>query len=83
MFNNYRELKVWQRSYQLCLEIYNITKRVPNEGRYGLTKNRRYHTKFIRLIKPGPQGLRLVAYASESQVRERRLCRSVVLNGVL
>jgi four helix bundle protein len=37
MLKNYRELKVWQRSYRLCLEIYKITKRLPNEERYGLT----------------------------------------------
>jgi len=37
MLKNYKELKVWQRSYQLCLEIYKITKRFPNEERYGLT----------------------------------------------
>ena len=37
MLKNYRELKVWQRSYQLCLEIYKITKRFPIEERYGLT----------------------------------------------
>jgi len=37
MLKNYKELKVWQRSYQLCLEIYRITKKFPNEERYGLT----------------------------------------------
>jgi four helix bundle protein len=37
MLKSYKELKVWQRSYQLCLEIYKITKRFPNEERYGLT----------------------------------------------
>ena len=37
MLKNYKELKVWQRSYQLCLEIYKITKRFPNEEKYGLT----------------------------------------------
>jgi four helix bundle protein len=37
MLKNYRELKVWQRSYRLCLEIYRITKTFPNEERYGLT----------------------------------------------
>ncbi len=36
MLKNYKELKVWQRPYQLCLEIYKITKRFPNEGKYGL-----------------------------------------------
>lgn len=37
MLRNYKELKVWQRSYQLCLEIYKITKRFPNEERFSLT----------------------------------------------
>jgi four helix bundle protein len=37
MLKNYKELKIWQRSYQLCLEIYKITKTFPNEERYGLT----------------------------------------------
>ena len=37
MLKNYTELKVWQRAYQLCLEIYKITKRFPKEERYGLT----------------------------------------------
>ncbi len=37
MLRNYKELKVWQRAYQLCLEVYKITKRFPNEERYILT----------------------------------------------
>jgi four helix bundle protein len=37
MLKNYRELKVWQRSYQLCLEIYRITKGFPKEETYSLT----------------------------------------------
>jgi four helix bundle protein len=37
MLKNYKELKVWQRSYQICLEIYRITKGFPKEERYGLT----------------------------------------------
>jgi four helix bundle protein len=34
---NYKELKVWQKSYELCLEIYRITAKFPKEERYGLT----------------------------------------------
>ena len=41
MLKNYKELKVWQRSYQLCLEIYKITKGFPKEERYGLTSQLR------------------------------------------
>ena len=37
MLKNYKELKVWQRAYQLCLEVYKITKRFPTEERYSLT----------------------------------------------
>ncbi len=37
MLKNYTELKVWQKAYQLCLEIYKITKDFPREERYGLT----------------------------------------------
>ncbi|MEA3279580.1 MAG: four helix bundle protein [Thermodesulfobacteriota bacterium] len=37
MIENYKELKVWQKSYKLCLEIYRITAKFPKEERYGLT----------------------------------------------
>ncbi len=37
MLKNYKELKVWQKSYQLCLGIYAISKRFPKEETYGLT----------------------------------------------
>jgi len=37
MLKNYKELKVWKKSYKLCLEIYRITAKFPKEERYGLT----------------------------------------------
>ncbi|MEW6570586.1 MAG: four helix bundle protein [Nitrospirota bacterium] len=37
MLKNYKELKVWQKAYQLCVELYKITKNFPNEEKYGLT----------------------------------------------
>jgi len=37
MLKNFRELKVWQKAYRLCLDIYKITARFPQEERYGLT----------------------------------------------
>ncbi len=37
MLKNYKELKVWQKSYELCIEIYRITVKFPKEKRYGLT----------------------------------------------
>ena len=37
MPKNYKELKVWQKSYQRCLEIYRITARFPKDEKLGLT----------------------------------------------
>ena len=37
MLKNFRDLKVWQKSYRLCLDLYKITKKFPKEERYGLT----------------------------------------------
>lgn len=34
---SYRELIVWQKSFQLALEVYRITKKFPREEIYGLT----------------------------------------------
>jgi len=41
MLKHYKELKVWQKSYQSCLEIYKTTKEFPGEERYGLTSQMR------------------------------------------
>jgi len=40
MLKNYNELKVWQKSYQLCLQVYQITSRFAKEERYGLASQR-------------------------------------------
>ena len=37
MLKSYKDLKTWQKSYELCLEIYKITKGFPKEEVYGLT----------------------------------------------
>ena len=41
MLKNYRELKVWQKSYYLCLMIYKTTKDFPKDERYGLISQTR------------------------------------------
>ncbi len=35
--NSYRDLKVWQKSIQLCTNIYKITEKFPKHELYGLT----------------------------------------------
>ena len=34
---DYRQLKVWQRSHQITLAVYSLTKSFPKEELYGLT----------------------------------------------
>ena len=41
MLRNYKDLKVWQKAYKLCLSVYKITKVFPVEERYGLTSQMR------------------------------------------
>ena len=41
MLKNYKELKVWEKSYQLCLEVYRITKEFPRIEIYGLISQMR------------------------------------------
>jgi len=37
MLKNYKELNVWKKAYELCVEIYKVTQGFPKEERYGLT----------------------------------------------
>ena len=36
MLKHYKELKVWQKSYKLCLAVYKIVTNFPIEEKYGL-----------------------------------------------
>ena len=35
--SDYKKLKVWEDAHQLTVDVYNITKRFPNNEQYGLT----------------------------------------------
>ena len=37
MLKNFKELKVWQKAYQLCLDVYHLSKNFPTEEKFGLT----------------------------------------------
>jgi four helix bundle protein len=41
MLKNYKELKVWQKAYRLCLDIYRFSREFPKEERFGLTSQAR------------------------------------------
>jgi four helix bundle protein len=36
-FNSYRELIVWQRSFDLAFEVYQLTRPFPSDERFGIT----------------------------------------------
>ena len=33
----FEDLKVWQKSHELALEVYKVTQQVPSEEKFGLT----------------------------------------------
>jgi len=37
MLKSFKDLKVWQKAYQTCLDVYKVTKHFPSEEKYGLT----------------------------------------------
>ena len=41
MLKSFRELRVWKKSYDLCLEVFRITKNFPREERYILSSQMR------------------------------------------
>jgi len=41
MLKNYKELQVWQKAYQFCLNLYKLTKTFPQEERFGIVSQMR------------------------------------------
>lgn len=41
MLKSYKDLIVWQKSFQLALEVYRVTKKFPKSELYGLTSQMR------------------------------------------
>ena len=51
---HYQDLKVWQKAYQLCLEVYKLTREFPKEEKYGLTSQvRRASVSIVSNIAEG------------------------------
>jgi four helix bundle protein len=41
MLKSFKELKVWQKAYQLCLNIYKVTGSFPADEKFGMTSQMR------------------------------------------
>ena len=51
---DFRELKVWQKGYRLVLDIYKLTKKFPQDEKFGLTQQmRRAAVSIIANISEG------------------------------
>lgn len=45
--SDYKKLKVWEDAHQFTIDIYNITKKFPNNEQYGLTSQIRRSSSSI------------------------------------
>jgi len=41
MLKSYKDIKIWQKSYRLCLKIYKAIQKFPKNEVYGLTSQMR------------------------------------------
>ena len=84
MLKNYKELQVWQKSYDLCLKIYRITTVFSKEERSGLTSQiRRSVVSIPSNISEGygrktTAGRNRVAYASRFCAELSGMCLNII-----
>ncbi|MBM4055481.1 MAG: four helix bundle protein [Planctomycetes bacterium] len=87
MLKNFKDLKVWQKAYQLCLEIYKTTKRFPKEELYGLTSQiRRAAVSVVCNIAEGYGRKTLLEYIRSLYIAYGSICEletQVLLSGDL
>jgi len=53
LLKSYKDLVVWQKAYQLCLEIYKATKKFPAEEKFVLTSQIRSALSILSNIAEG------------------------------
>jgi four helix bundle protein len=74
MLKNYEELKVWEKAYKLCLDIYTVTKRFPKEEIYGLTSQiRRSAVSIPSNIAEGYGRFLYIAYGSVCELETQAM----------
>ncbi len=72
---HYRDLKVWQKAYQLCLKVYRLTREFPKEERYGLTSQvRRASVSIVSNIAEGHGRGTTAEYIRSSYISYGSLC---------
>jgi four helix bundle protein len=73
----FTELKVWQRSHSLVLEVYRLTSKFPSDERFGLTSQLRRATVSVPTnIAEGSKRLTKGDYARFLNIAEGSLAES-------
>jgi four helix bundle protein len=76
----FTELRVWQRSHALVLQVYRLTKTFPPEERYGLTSQLRRSTLSVPTnIAEGSKRLTNTEYARFLNIAEGSLAETEYL----
>ena len=77
---NFGELKVWQRSHELVLEIYRLSKSFPQDERFGLTAQlRRAALSVPTNIAEGSKRIHRADYARFLNIAEGSLAETQYL----
>lgn len=77
---NFRDLKVWQRSHQLALQIYRVTSRFPAHEQYGVTSQlRRAATSVPTNLAEGSKRRQTRDYARFINIAEASLAETEYL----
>jgi four helix bundle protein len=75
----FTELKVWQRSHSLVLEVYRLTSKFPSDERFGLTSQLRRATVSVPTnIAEGSKRLTKGDYAGSSTSQKARWQRASI-----
>ena len=87
--HSYKELIVWQKSYNLCLDIYSVSKLFPKEELFGITSQIRRASLSIpsNIAEGNARGSRKeyihflrIAFASAAEVETQlMLCKDLSL----
>ncbi len=86
MRNSFRDLKIWQKGYELLMKIYEITTKYPEEEKYGLVSDTRKSANSVIANIAESHGRYFfkdkirVLYIARGEVEEVRSHLSVGLN---
>jgi hypothetical protein len=77
----FEDLKVWQKSHELVLEVYKVTQEFPNQEKFGLTSQiRRSAVSVAANIAEGSMRQHLNEYIQHVIYRSRLVIRDKIVS---